>query len=209
MKRIKCLSALLTLTFLFCVGNVNAQKTISVDKPVDKKTLKLERKAGTSAKKATAVTTQKKATNKVSTPKPKKIVGQPIPNADQKTRQKKEVLVSHGAPVNELENNIDIKINEPKIELKGANERPQVTNTSKALYQSRSQVKTTNNAPRKAKGSNVSFDATAYEAARNQEIAQILATKGYSNLSEFKQNDKAGYSAFSQKLYELRQNYIK
>jgi len=62
MKRIKCISALLTVLFLFCVGTVDAQiKTLSANQPIEK-VQKTERKAAPNAKKST-VSIKKSTTN--------------------------------------------------------------------------------------------------------------------------------------------------
>jgi len=76
MKRIKCLSALLTLALLFCMGTANAQsKTISAGQQVEKAQT-IERKAAPNARKGPATTTQKKATNKASALESKKVISQ-------------------------------------------------------------------------------------------------------------------------------------
>lgn len=90
MKRIKCLSALLTLIFLFCVGNVDAQvKTISAGQQVEK-IQKVERKAAPNAKKATTSTAPKKKTNKVSALQFTKVASQQTIKVDPVTSKVKK-----------------------------------------------------------------------------------------------------------------------
>jgi len=95
MKRIKSLSALLALTFLFCVGTVNAQV-----KKVDAKQQKLEYKATSNAKKNT---TTQKSTNQT---KEIKVVATQVGKTSAKPTQLKGTGTS-GTPNTKRTNSIN------------------------------------------------------------------------------------------------------